>query len=105
MYFRVSICLAIDVKSLKTECSFCVTVLSLSTRAGAAHGHIMSVGLWVLGGIVAFLVVEKFVRLLKGSEGHGHSHSHSHGTSVETLLFPVVLINRSRLQQVDGGTS
>uniref|UniRef100_A0A8C8IK86 Zinc transporter SLC39A7 n=1 Tax=Oncorhynchus tshawytscha TaxID=74940 RepID=A0A8C8IK86_ONCTS len=40
---------------------------------GAAHGHMMSVGLWVLGGIVAFLVVEKFVRLLKG--GHGHSHS------------------------------
>lgn len=39
---------------------------------GAAHGHMMSVGLWVLGGIVAFLVVEKFVRLLKG----GHSHSH-----------------------------
>lgn len=34
----------------------------------------MSVGLWVLAGIVAFLVVEKFVRLLKG----GHSHSHSH---------------------------
>uniref|UniRef100_A0A4W5RQW2 Zinc transporter SLC39A7 n=1 Tax=Hucho hucho TaxID=62062 RepID=A0A4W5RQW2_9TELE len=42
---------------------------------GAAHGHMMSVGLWVLGGIVAFLVVEKFVRLLKG--GHGHSHSHA----------------------------
>ncbi|KAK2887351.1 hypothetical protein Q8A67_015579 [Cirrhinus molitorella] len=41
---------------------------------GAAHGHMMSVGLWVLAGIVAFLVVEKFVRLLKG----GHSHSHSH---------------------------
>ncbi|XP_060771386.1 zinc transporter Slc39a7 [Neoarius graeffei] len=41
---------------------------------GVAHDHMMSVGLWVLGGIVAFLVVEKFVRLLKG----GHSHSHSH---------------------------
>ncbi|KAG1925558.1 zinc transporter SLC39A7 [Pimephales promelas] len=40
---------------------------------GDAHGHMMSVGLWVLGGIVAFLVVEKFVRLLKG----GHSHSHA----------------------------
>ncbi|KAK2834061.1 hypothetical protein Q7C36_014762 [Tachysurus vachellii] len=43
---------------------------------GAAHDHMMSVGLWVLGGIMAFLVVEKFVRLLKG--GHSHSHSHSH---------------------------
>lgn len=41
----------------------------------------MSVGLWVLGGIIAFLVVEKFVRLLK--EGHGHSHSHSHAAPKE----------------------
>uniref|UniRef100_A0A672F7V6 Zinc transporter SLC39A7 n=1 Tax=Salarias fasciatus TaxID=181472 RepID=A0A672F7V6_SALFA len=49
------------------------------TCAGAAHGHMMSVGLWVLGGIIAFLVVEKFVRLLKGGHGHGHSHGHSHG--------------------------
>uniref|UniRef100_A0A3Q3W0U4 Zinc transporter SLC39A7 n=1 Tax=Mola mola TaxID=94237 RepID=A0A3Q3W0U4_MOLML len=46
---------------------------------GASHSHMMSVGLWVLTGIIAFLVVEKFVRLLKGAEGHGHSHSHSHG--------------------------
>uniref|UniRef100_A0A1B6ILE0 Uncharacterized protein n=1 Tax=Homalodisca liturata TaxID=320908 RepID=A0A1B6ILE0_9HEMI len=37
------------------------------------HGHDMSVGLWVLCGILTFLVVEKFVRLVKG--GHGHSHS------------------------------
>lgn len=50
------------------------------SRPGDDHGHMMSVGLWVLGGIIAFLVVEKFVRLLKGSDGHGHSHSHSHGT-------------------------
>uniref|UniRef100_A0A8C8JQW6 Zinc transporter SLC39A7 n=1 Tax=Oncorhynchus tshawytscha TaxID=74940 RepID=A0A8C8JQW6_ONCTS len=42
---------------------------------GAAHGHMMSVGLWVLGGIVAFLVVEKFVRFLKEGNGHGHSHA------------------------------
>jgi len=33
----------------------------------------MSVGLGVLGGIVAFLCVEKLVRIMKG----GHSHSHS----------------------------
>lgn len=45
----------------------------------------MSVGLWVLGGIIAFLVVEKFVRLLKG--GHGHSHSHSHGGRKISELF------------------
>ena len=37
-----------------------------------SHGNGMTVGLWVLGGIVAFLMVEKFVRLVKG--GHGHSH-------------------------------
>ncbi|XP_051926026.1 zinc transporter Slc39a7 [Hippocampus zosterae] len=41
---------------------------------GAGHDH-MSVGLWVLGGIVAFLIVEKFVRFLKGGHSHGHSHT------------------------------
>lgn len=44
---------------------------------GHAHVHDMSVGLWVLGGIIAFLSVEKLVRILKGgnsSGGHGHSH-------------------------------
>ncbi|XP_073498094.1 zinc transporter SLC39A7 isoform X1 [Phyllobates terribilis] len=39
-----------------------------------SHAHMMSVGLWVLAGIIAFLVVEKFVRHLKGHAGHGHSH-------------------------------
>merc|ERR1719427_1479411 len=46
---------------------------------GHSHGgdgghdpHDMSVGLGVLGGIVAFLCVEKLVRIMKG--GHGHSH-------------------------------
>lgn len=33
----------------------------------------MAVGLWVLAGLIAFLMVEKFVRLVKG--GHGHSHN------------------------------
>lgn len=43
---------------------------------GESHGHDMVVGFWVLFGIIAFLMVEKFVRLVKG----GHSHSaHSHG--------------------------
>lgn len=41
------------------------------------HGHDMSVGIWVLSGIIAFLAVEKFVRIVKGSHGHSHSHSHS----------------------------
>ncbi|XP_066473003.1 zinc transporter SLC39A7 [Tiliqua scincoides] len=39
------------------------------------HQHMMLVGLWVLCGIVAFLVVEKFVRHVKGGHGHGHSHA------------------------------
>ncbi|XP_067865825.1 zinc transporter Slc39a7 [Heterodontus francisci] len=42
---------------------------------GHDHSHVTSVGLWVLGGIIAFLVVEKFVRHVKG--GHGHSHAHA----------------------------
>ncbi|CAL1296546.1 unnamed protein product [Larinioides sclopetarius] len=41
------------------------------------HGHDLSVGLGVLGGIVVFLMVEKFVRIVKGSHGHSHSHSES----------------------------
>lgn len=36
------------------------------------HTHDMSIGLWVLAGIITFLTVEKLVRLIKG--GHGHSH-------------------------------
>jgi len=40
---------------------------------GEGHSHDMSVGLGVLSGIVAFLCVEKFVRIMKG--GHGHSHA------------------------------
>ncbi|XP_055295595.1 protein catecholamines up [Sitodiplosis mosellana] len=39
---------------------------------GHGHTHDMSIGLWVLGGIITFLAVEKSVRLIKG--GHGHSH-------------------------------
>lgn len=38
------------------------------------HAHDMTVGLWVLAGIVSFLMVEKGVRIIKG-DGHGHSHS------------------------------
>ena len=46
------------------------------------HDHTadMMVGLWVLCGIVSFLVVEKFVRLAKGGHSHG---GHSHGSKRE----------------------
>uniref|UniRef100_A0A1X7TXM8 Uncharacterized protein n=1 Tax=Amphimedon queenslandica TaxID=400682 RepID=A0A1X7TXM8_AMPQE len=36
----------------------------------------MMVGLWVLAGIIAFLIVEKFVRTIKGG-GHKHVHFNS----------------------------
>ena len=42
------------------------------------HGPALSVGLWVLVGIVSFLAVEKIVRFIKqetDQPGHGHSHS------------------------------
>uniref|UniRef100_A0A8C0RJG3 (3R)-3-hydroxyacyl-CoA dehydrogenase n=1 Tax=Canis lupus familiaris TaxID=9615 RepID=A0A8C0RJG3_CANLF len=53
-------------------------------QPGHGHSHsgqgpILSVGLWVLSGIVAFLVVEKFVRHVKGGHGHSHGHGHTHG--------------------------
>ena len=37
----------------------------------------------MLGGIIAFLVVEKFVRFLRG--GHGHSHGHSHAEAEKAV--------------------
>jgi zinc transporter 7 len=44
--------------------------------AEGAHDHSkeMMVGLWTLGGILAFMIVEKVVRNIKGN-GHGHSHA------------------------------
>ncbi|XP_066246322.1 protein catecholamines up [Euwallacea similis] len=50
---------------------------------GEEHTHDMSVGLWVLAGIVAFLVVEKGVRIIKGRHGHGHSHTTSKPKATE----------------------
>ena len=49
-----------------------------------AHGHShdadMLIGLYVLGGILAFMCVELFVRHAKGGHGHTHGgHGHSHG--------------------------
>lgn len=52
---------------------------------GDGHGHDTSVvGLWVLTGIIAFLAVEKFVRIVKGSHGHSHSHGHTHDAPANT---------------------
>uniref|UniRef100_A0A674JIA1 Zinc transporter SLC39A7 n=1 Tax=Terrapene triunguis TaxID=2587831 RepID=A0A674JIA1_9SAUR len=67
---------------------------SHSPTVSAGHGHshqgqdherMMAVGLWVLAGIVAFLVVEKFVRHVKGGHDHGHSHGgHSHAPKAKS---------------------
>ena len=40
------------------------------SHGGEGGGHDMGVGLWVLAGIIAFLCVEKFVRLVKGQSSH-----------------------------------
>ncbi|KAM8793823.1 zinc transporter SLC39A7 [Eudromia elegans] len=48
------------------------------------HARVLAVGMWVLAGIVAFLVVEKFVRHVKGGHGHGHSHGHSHAPKAKS---------------------
>ncbi|CAH1389059.1 unnamed protein product [Nezara viridula] len=45
------------------------------------HGPDMKVGLWVLIGILLFLFIEKFVRLI--NPNHSHSHSHDAGVSKE----------------------
>ena len=45
---------------------------SHSHGGGHDHSSEMVVGLWVLAGLIAFMMVEKFVRIVKG--GHGHSH-------------------------------
>merc|ERR1719350_2499066 len=65
---------------------------------GHSHGgdgghdpHDMSVGLGVLGGIVAFLCVEKLVRIMKG----GHSHSHSAPAPAEE--------EKKEVEEVTGG--
>lgn len=49
-----------------------------------SHSHDMSVGLWVLAGIIAFLAVEKSVRLIKGGTDGGHGHSHGAPKKVPT---------------------
>uniref|UniRef100_A0A8V5H1R3 Zinc transporter SLC39A7 n=1 Tax=Melopsittacus undulatus TaxID=13146 RepID=A0A8V5H1R3_MELUD len=40
------------------------------------HGDVLAVGIWVLAGIVAFLVLETGVRHIKGGQ-HGHGHGHA----------------------------
>ncbi|CAG2101669.1 unnamed protein product [Medioppia subpectinata] len=51
---------------------------------GEPHVHDLSVGLWVLAGIIVFLMVEKFVRIVKGGDGHSHSHGHGSKTHEKT---------------------
>merc|ERR1719458_2393861 len=73
---------------------------------GHSHGgdgghdpHDMSVGLGVLGGIVAFLCVEKFVRIMKG--GHGHSHGPPPAPAVEEKK-PEASKKKKKAKESDG---
>lgn len=53
---------------------------SHSTHHGHSHehgGHDLSVGLYTLMGLTAFLMIEKLVRVFKSDDGHGHSHGPS----------------------------
>merc|ERR1711971_677455 len=59
----------------------------------------MSVGLGVLGGIVAFLCVEKFVRIMKG--GHGHSHGPPPAPAVEEKK-PEASKKKKKAKESDG---
>uniref|UniRef100_A0A336LNN1 CSON009521 protein n=1 Tax=Culicoides sonorensis TaxID=179676 RepID=A0A336LNN1_CULSO len=54
---------------------------SHSGAEGEPHSHDMRVGLWVLGGIITFLAVEKGVRMIKGGHGHSHGPSGDHKAS------------------------
>ena len=45
---------------------------------GHDHSHDMSTGFWVLGGLLTFFVVEKFVRIVRGEDDHHHHHHHEH---------------------------
>ncbi|XP_053665193.1 protein catecholamines up [Anopheles marshallii] len=60
-----------------------------------SHGHDMRVGLWVLAGIIVFLAVEKFVRLVKKDTGHGHGHGHSHGGAQPAAPAPSKTTSKS----------
>ena len=42
------------------------------------HSRGLTVGLWVLAGIVIFFLIDKFVRSINSDHSHGHSHGHSH---------------------------
>ncbi|XP_061389016.1 protein catecholamines up [Musca vetustissima] len=51
----------------------------------AHHNHDITTGLWVLAGIIAFLTVEKMVRLLKQGSGHSHNHGKSEKTKITNV--------------------
>lgn len=62
-------------------------------ESGHNHQGDIAIGLWVLGGIVAFLAVEKVVRLLKGGDCH-HNHHHSrNSTQTSTSVTTKANIN------------
>lgn len=51
-------------------------------------GHDLSIGLYTLMGLATFLMIEKFVRVFKGEEGHGHSHGPKAASVSKVKLSP-----------------
>uniref|UniRef100_A0A1L8E7R4 Putative zinc transporter n=1 Tax=Haematobia irritans TaxID=7368 RepID=A0A1L8E7R4_HAEIR len=49
----------------------------------AHHSHDITIGLWVLAGIIVFLTVEKLVRHMKGNGAHNHCHTKDKSKVVE----------------------
>lgn len=64
-------------------------------------GHTI-VGLWVLAGIISFLIVEKVIRHIKGAEGHSHGHSHgqSHGPVTQGKI-----VEKRKVEQISRKSS
>ncbi|VDN02290.1 unnamed protein product [Thelazia callipaeda] len=53
------------------------------THSHSHESHEMDVGTYVLAGIIAFLTVEKLVRILRAKHIiNSHAHSHSHGQDI-----------------------
>lgn len=50
------------------------------------HSASTAVGMWVMGGVVAFLCIEKVVRLLQGGEGHCHHHTEEKAKKEEEVV-------------------
>lgn len=68
---------------------------------GHQHSH-GSTGTWVLCGILAFLIIEKSVRLMKGDHRHSHSHG-DHAVLVANDTATTADDDKAKKEEEDGG--